>query len=45
MIKSGKVVSGSIRITWTSEPGFMTPRISKPEAVITYTGELTEAKP
>jgi len=45
MIKSGKVVSGSIRITWTSEPGFMTPRISKPEAVITYTGELNEAKP
>lgn len=45
MIKSGKVVSGSIRITWTTEPGFLTPRISKPEAVITYKGELTEAKP
>lgn len=45
MIKSGKVVSGSIRITWTMEPGFMTPHMSKPEAVITCTGELSKAKP
>jgi hypothetical protein len=45
MIKSGNVVSGSIRIAWTMEPGFMTPHMSKPEAVITHNGELSAARP
>jgi len=43
MMKSGKTVSGSIKLTL--KPGLMTPNLTKPEAVITYNGELTEAKP
>jgi len=45
MIKSGKVVSGSIKMAFSMKPGLTTPAVTKPEAVITYKGELTEAKP
>jgi hypothetical protein len=41
MMKSGKVISGSIRITL--QPGRTSSDLAKPEAVMTYKGELTEA--
>jgi hypothetical protein len=43
MLRSGKVISGSIRITL--KPGRTTVELTKPEAVITYKGELSEARP
>ncbi len=41
-VRSGKPVSGNITIRWTKR-GIFTPTLSKPEAVISYKGDLTEA--
>lgn len=43
VIKSGKLISGSIRITL--RPGSTTVELSEPEAVMTYAGELSAARP